>query len=283
MLWRPSYRAFGSALRDGRSPDRYPAGAVCPECAHRHRHWRCVGGGHPNPGRFPDDGHGPAHVRRHGLVSHCWPCRCSCLPGALMEAGGISRRIIDLANALVGWLPGGLAAVTIVSAMFFCGDFRFGGCGCGGRGGHPDSGHEKIRLRLGFFGGRFSFGGLHRCHYPPFDPDDHFRFPDRCVNRPAVCRRHSAGASGGDLADRGGLGDFETPWLRRDVPLFGKAGRAHLSKGASGAGSTADHSGGHSAGGFYGHRVGCHCGRLCPGGQHGGCTGRSSGVSFRKF
>jgi len=41
--------------------------------------------------------------------------------GVLMEAGGISRRIIDFANALVGWLPGGLAAVTIVSAMFFAG------------------------------------------------------------------------------------------------------------------------------------------------------------------
>ncbi|MCF6188800.1 MAG: TRAP transporter large permease subunit, partial [Desulfobulbaceae bacterium] len=41
--------------------------------------------------------------------------------GILMEAGGISRRIIDFANALVGWLPGGLAAVTIVSAMFFAG------------------------------------------------------------------------------------------------------------------------------------------------------------------
>ncbi len=41
--------------------------------------------------------------------------------GVLMEAGGISRRIIDLANALVGWLPGGLAAVTVVSAMFFAG------------------------------------------------------------------------------------------------------------------------------------------------------------------
>ncbi len=41
--------------------------------------------------------------------------------GVLMEAGGISRRIIDLANALVGWLPGGLAAVTIVAAMFFAG------------------------------------------------------------------------------------------------------------------------------------------------------------------
>ncbi len=41
--------------------------------------------------------------------------------GVIMEAGGISRRIIDLANALVGWLPGGLAAVAVVSAMFFAG------------------------------------------------------------------------------------------------------------------------------------------------------------------
>jgi C4-dicarboxylate transporter DctM subunit len=41
--------------------------------------------------------------------------------GTIMEAGGISRRIIDFANALVGWLPGGLAAVTVVSAMFFAG------------------------------------------------------------------------------------------------------------------------------------------------------------------
>ena len=41
--------------------------------------------------------------------------------GVVMEAGGISRRLIDFANALVGWLPGGLAAVAIVSAMFFAG------------------------------------------------------------------------------------------------------------------------------------------------------------------
>lgn len=41
--------------------------------------------------------------------------------GTIMAAGGISRRIIDFANALVGWLPGGLAAVTIVAAMFFAG------------------------------------------------------------------------------------------------------------------------------------------------------------------
>ncbi|MBW1974244.1 MAG: TRAP transporter large permease [Deltaproteobacteria bacterium] len=41
--------------------------------------------------------------------------------GLLMEAGGISRRVVDLAEATVGWLPGGLTAVTIVSAMFFAG------------------------------------------------------------------------------------------------------------------------------------------------------------------
>lgn len=41
--------------------------------------------------------------------------------GVIMEAGGISKRIIAFANALVGWLPGGLAAVAIVSAMFFAG------------------------------------------------------------------------------------------------------------------------------------------------------------------
>ena len=41
--------------------------------------------------------------------------------GLLMEAGGISRRVVELAEAMVGWLPGGLTAVTIVSAMFFAG------------------------------------------------------------------------------------------------------------------------------------------------------------------
>ncbi|MCF8078522.1 MAG: TRAP transporter large permease [Desulfobacterales bacterium] len=41
--------------------------------------------------------------------------------GVIMEAGGISRRIIDLANALVGCLRGGLAAGAVVSAMFFAG------------------------------------------------------------------------------------------------------------------------------------------------------------------
>lgn len=43
------------------------------------------------------------------------------LAGLLMEAGGLSRRVVEVAHGLVGWLPGGLAAVSIVSAMFFAG------------------------------------------------------------------------------------------------------------------------------------------------------------------
>ncbi|MFC0673211.1 TRAP transporter large permease [Brachybacterium hainanense] len=39
--------------------------------------------------------------------------------GALMQAAGISTRIVNLARSLVGWMPGGLAVVTILASMFF--------------------------------------------------------------------------------------------------------------------------------------------------------------------
>jgi C4-dicarboxylate transporter DctM subunit len=41
------------------------------------------------------------------------------LAGTLMERGGISKRLIDLANSFVGSTTGGLAIVTIVASMFF--------------------------------------------------------------------------------------------------------------------------------------------------------------------
>src|SRR5690242_274613 len=41
--------------------------------------------------------------------------------GALMEKAGISKRLIDLAEALVGWLPGGLALSVVVATIFFSG------------------------------------------------------------------------------------------------------------------------------------------------------------------
>src|SRR4051812_49836377 len=41
------------------------------------------------------------------------------LAGAIMNASGISRRLIALSSALLGWMRGALAQVTIVTSMFF--------------------------------------------------------------------------------------------------------------------------------------------------------------------
>ncbi|MBW2146814.1 MAG: TRAP transporter large permease [Deltaproteobacteria bacterium] len=41
------------------------------------------------------------------------------LAGVIMERGGIARRLVNLANSLVGWVHGGLALTTVLSCMFF--------------------------------------------------------------------------------------------------------------------------------------------------------------------
>ncbi len=41
------------------------------------------------------------------------------LAGAIMERGGVSKRIVDLASSIVGHISGGLAAVSIVACTFF--------------------------------------------------------------------------------------------------------------------------------------------------------------------
>jgi len=43
------------------------------------------------------------------------------LAGELMGEGGISDKLIDLSDAIVGWMRGGLAMVNIVASMFFGG------------------------------------------------------------------------------------------------------------------------------------------------------------------
>ncbi|NTU60194.1 MAG: TRAP transporter large permease subunit, partial [Deltaproteobacteria bacterium] len=43
------------------------------------------------------------------------------LAGSVMEVGGISRRLIDFADSLVGWFPGGLACACILASMIIAG------------------------------------------------------------------------------------------------------------------------------------------------------------------
>ena len=41
------------------------------------------------------------------------------LAGNLMDTGGVSKRLVNLARSLVGWLPGGLAVVSFLACAFF--------------------------------------------------------------------------------------------------------------------------------------------------------------------
>lgn len=41
------------------------------------------------------------------------------LASELMRIGGLSQRLVDLATVLVGWIPGGIAAATVLSCLFF--------------------------------------------------------------------------------------------------------------------------------------------------------------------
>src|SRR5699024_6527250 len=43
------------------------------------------------------------------------------LTGTIMEKGGVTRRLVDFADAMVGFLPGGLSATNVVASMFFGG------------------------------------------------------------------------------------------------------------------------------------------------------------------
>lgn len=44
---------------------------------------------------------------------------CFMMAGALMEHGGISKRLVDFCMSLVGHFTGGLAMVVVVSSVFF--------------------------------------------------------------------------------------------------------------------------------------------------------------------
>ena len=41
------------------------------------------------------------------------------IAGGFLDKGGVSKRLVNLADALVGWLPGGLAVVTFLASAFF--------------------------------------------------------------------------------------------------------------------------------------------------------------------
>ena len=55
------------------------------------------------------------------MLSICFVAVEMCIRDSLMGSGGISEKLIALANACVGWMRGGMAMVNIVASYFFGG------------------------------------------------------------------------------------------------------------------------------------------------------------------
>lgn len=41
------------------------------------------------------------------------------IAGAILEKGGVAKRLVDMFNAILGWLPGGLAIAAFIASAFF--------------------------------------------------------------------------------------------------------------------------------------------------------------------
>lgn len=63
-----------------------------------------------------------------------------------MVQGGISKRIVDFADALIGHLPSGLALVSILACMFFAAITGFRHCGYRGNRRNYDAHHGEKGL-----------------------------------------------------------------------------------------------------------------------------------------
>ena len=114
------------------------------------------------------------------------------LAANLMNAAGITDKLINLSRALVGWLPGGLGHVSVVVSMLFAGISGSSTAEAAGVGGvlipaMKKQGYDTVRG----FADRLR-GGDGRDH-PAEHPDGRVGRRDLGLDRRAVPRRRRAG------------------------------------------------------------------------------------------
>ena len=122
--------------------------------------------------------------------------------GTLMARGGIARRLVLMAEVLVGWLPGSLAQIVCVASMFFGGVTGSAVAEVSSIGAHDDPGDGEGRLYA-------PFRDRHRAHRRHHGPDhsavdrhDRVRACRRqCVDRGAVPRRRHSRRDDRPVAD----------------------------------------------------------------------------------
>ena len=89
------------------------------------------------------------------------------IAGCLMQSGGISRRIVDFAKKLVGWMPGGLAVVDIIASMIFAAMTGAGAATTAAVGGIMIPSMEEEGYDGGFASAIQAMGGIFGPIIPP--------------------------------------------------------------------------------------------------------------------
>ena len=89
------------------------------------------------------------------------------IAGGLMQSGGISKRIVNFARTLVGWLPGGLAIVDILASMIFAAMTGAGAATTAAVGGIMIPEMEKDGYDAGFASAVQAMGGIFGPIIPP--------------------------------------------------------------------------------------------------------------------
>ncbi len=90
--------------------------------------------------------------------------------GNLMETGGISRRLINFCNSVLGWLPGGLAMAAILTCMFFAAISGSGPATVAAIGGIMIPEMEKAGYDKAFSAARYGCCRSYRCYHTSFNP-----------------------------------------------------------------------------------------------------------------
>lgn len=117
------------------------------------------------------------------------------LSGQLMTYGGISKRLVKVADDLIGFVTGGYAMVTTVACMFFS---AISGSAPATRFGNRviyDSGNEKAELQRWFRLRDYSLRWFNRCDYSAECCICHIRKCCWCIYHRSLCcwchSRHS--------------------------------------------------------------------------------------------
>lgn len=90
--------------------------------------------------------------------------------GLIMGRGGISRRLLNFANSLVGWMVGGLAMVSTVASMFFAAISGSGPATVAAIGSIMIPEMEKKKYGMGFSTGLIASAGTIGVIIPPSIP-----------------------------------------------------------------------------------------------------------------